>query len=175
MLHTHIFGKKKPITPKHRNNFVTPLAGQLSQGQTPPVTRGQTINANFFCTKFFENPSGHGRPRRTLWTSTPKVGFSAAPVMGRNFLTQGRLGVRVGHVRRKSGPKSLCLCCFFFPESRGQTGQNGEFTQGGSGTEPEPETGTVRTVFPETENGTGTARTVFQEPKPEPSFPLKMH
>ena len=44
--------------------------------------------------------------------------------------------------------------------------------QGGSGTEPEPETGTVRTVFPETESGTGTAETVFQEPKPElePSF-----
>ena len=46
--------------------------------------------------------------------------------------------------------------------------------QGGSGTEPEPETGTVGTVFPETESGTGTAGTVFQEPKPEPepSFPL---
>ena len=40
--------------------------------------------------------------------------------------------------------------------------------QGGSGTEPEPETGTVGTVFPETESGTGTAGTVFQEPKPEP-------
>ena len=39
--------------------------------------------------------------------------------------------------------------------------------QGGSGTEPEPETGTVGTVFPETESGTGTAGTVFQEPKPE--------
>ena len=49
--------------------------------------------------------------------------------------------------------------------------------QGGSGTEPELETGTVRTVFPETESGTGTAGTVFQEPKPEPepSFPLKMY
>ena len=48
--------------------------------------------------------------------------------------------------------------------------------QGGSGTEPEPETGTVRTIYPETESGTGTAGTVFQEPKPEPepSFPLKM-
>ena len=40
--------------------------------------------------------------------------------------------------------------------------------QGGPGTEPEPETGTVRTVFPGTERGTGTAGTVFQEPKPEP-------
>ena len=40
--------------------------------------------------------------------------------------------------------------------------------QGCPGTEPEPETGTVGTVFPGTERGTGTARTVFQEPKPEP-------
>ena len=41
-------------------------------------------------------------------------------------------------------------------------------SQGGPGTEPEPETGTVGTVFPGTERGTGTAGTVFQEPKPEP-------
>ena len=50
-----------------------------------------------------------GRPHQ-------KAHFSAAPVMGRNFLTQGRPGVRVRNVRGKSGPKSLCLCCFFFPE-----------------------------------------------------------
>ena len=37
--------------------------------------------------------------------------------------------------------------------------------QVGSGTELEPETGTVGTVFPETERGTGTAGTIFQEPK----------
>ena len=39
--------------------------------------------------------------------------------------------------------------------------------QGGSGTEPEPETGTVGTVFPETDIGTGTVGAVFQGPKPE--------
>ena len=49
--------------------------------------------------------------------------------------------------------------------------------QGDSGTEPEPGTGTVGTVFPETESGTGTAGTVFQEPKPEPEpfFPVKLY
>ena len=50
--------------------------------------------------------------------------------------------------------------------------------QGGSRTEPEPETGTVRTVFPETESGTGTVlsfknvlkhgKTLFVEEPPEP-------
>ena len=51
------------------------------------------------------------------------------------------------------------------------------YWQGGSGTEPEPETGTIGTVFPETESGTGTARTVFQEPKPEPEpfFPVRLY
>ena len=65
--------------------------------------------------------------------------------------------------------------------------------QDGPGTEPEPETGTVGTVFPETEGGTETVETVFamlgrctllqppvvetdfQEPKPElePSLSVK--
>ena len=80
--------------------------------------RGQKLNANFFCTKFFGNPSGHGRPRRKSWTSAPKSGFSCGPGDGKNFLTPGHPGVRVGNVRRKFGPKSLCLCCFFFPEKR---------------------------------------------------------
>ena len=39
--------------------------------------------------------------------------------------------------------------------------------QGGSGTETEPETGTVGTVFSETKSGTGTAGTVLEEPEPE--------
>ena len=50
-----------------------------------------------------------GRPHQ-------KVRFPAAPVVGRNFLTPGHSGVRVRNVRGKSGPKSLCSCCFFFPE-----------------------------------------------------------
>ena len=54
-----------------------------------------------------------------------KVRFSAAPVTGRNFLTPGHPGVRVRNVRGKSGPKSLCLCCFFFPDMREKvTGTN---------------------------------------------------
>ena len=69
--------------------------------------RGQKINANFFCANFFENPSGHGRPRQKLWTSTPEVFFLAVLPMGRNFLTPRHPGVRVRNVRGKSGPKSL--------------------------------------------------------------------
>ena len=41
-----------------------PLLGPLEEHHEPgPLPRGQKIDANFFCTKFFNNPSGHGRPR----------------------------------------------------------------------------------------------------------------
>ena len=50
-----------------------------------------------------------GRPHQ-------KLRFSAALVMGRKFLTPWHPGVGVRNVRRKSGPKSLCLCCFSFPD-----------------------------------------------------------
>ena len=52
-----------------------------------------------------------GRPHQ-------KVRFPTAPVVGRNFLTLGHPGVRVRNVRGKSGPKSLCLCCFLFEDLR---------------------------------------------------------
>ena len=45
--------------------------------------------------------------------------------------------------------------------------------QDGTGTEPEPETGTVGTISPGTESRTGTVGTVFQEPKPEACLLLK--
>ena len=65
----------------------------------------------FFCTMFFDNPLGHGRPRRKSWTSAPKSAFSCGPGGGEKFLTPGH-----PDVRGKSGAKSLCLCCFFFPD-----------------------------------------------------------
>ena len=58
--------------------------------------------------KVFREPFGS-------WTSAPKivdVCFSVTSVVGRSLLTPGHPGVSVRNVRRKSGPKSLCLCCF---------------------------------------------------------------
>ena len=75
-------------------------------------SRGQKINANFFVQSFSTTlrvmdvrAENRGRPHQ-------KVRFPVAPVVGRNFLTPGHSGVRVKNVRGKSGPKSLCLCCF---------------------------------------------------------------
>ena len=59
------------------------------------LVRGQNINANFFCTMFFDNPSGHGRPRRKSWTSAPKSAFSCGPDGGEKLFdpwASGRKG-----------------------------------------------------------------------------------
>ena len=52
-------------SPAHPN----PERGHIRQNRPftkPPFCRGRKINANFFCTKFFDNPSGP-------WTSAPKI------------------------------------------------------------------------------------------------------
>ena len=69
--------------------------------RTPTISRAKKSTQTFFCTKFFDNRSGHGRPRRKSWSSAKKkeVRFPVAPVVGRNFLTLGHPGVRVRNVR----------------------------------------------------------------------------
>ena len=63
-----------------------------------------------FLYRVFREPFGSCMSApKILDVRTKKRVFSAAPVMGRNFLTQGHPGVRVRNVRRKSGPKRLCL------------------------------------------------------------------
>ena len=88
------------------------LAGSLH----PPSLGAKKSTQTCFVQSFSKTLRGmdvrtenRGRPHQ-------KVRFSVALVMGSNFLTQRRPGVRVRNVRGKSGPKSLCLCCFFFPE-----------------------------------------------------------
>ena len=58
--------------------------------------------------------SGHGRPRRKSWTSTPKSAVSCSPSGGEKLFDpmHGHPGVRVRNVRGKSGPKSLCYAVF---------------------------------------------------------------
>ena len=54
--------------------------------------RGRKINANFFRTKFFGNPSGHGRPRQKSWTSAPKSTFSCSPGGGEKLFDPWAFG-----------------------------------------------------------------------------------
>ena len=76
--------------------------------------RGQKINANFFWTKFFENPSGHGRPRRKLRTSAPKSAFSCGPGDGEK-LFDPRASGRKGQERPQEIQTKKFMFMLFFP------------------------------------------------------------
>ena len=76
--------------------------------------------------------------------------------------------------RQKEFAQTVCANCFFilggwfFGVGRlPLTKVIKSFSQGGPGTEPEPETGTIGTVFAGTERGTGNRNR--RNPKPEPS------
>ena len=80
------------------------------------ISRGQKINANFFCTKFFENPSGHGRPRRKSWTSAPKSAFSCGPGGGEKLVDPGASGRKGQECPREIRTKKFMFMLFFSPE-----------------------------------------------------------
>ena len=79
-------------------------------------TRGQKSTQTFFVQSFSTTLQVMDVRTENRGRLHQNVRFSAAPVVGRNFLTLGHPGVRVRNVRGKSGPKSLCLCCFFVPD-----------------------------------------------------------
>ena len=79
--------------------------------------RGQKINANFFCTKFLDNPSGHGRPRRKSWTSAPKSAFSCGPGGGEKLFDPGASGCKGQECPREIRTKKFMFMLFFFPDS----------------------------------------------------------
>ena len=57
--------------------------------------QGAKKSTQTFCTKFFNDPSGHGRPRRKSWTSAPKSAFSCGPGGGEKLFdpwASGRKG-----------------------------------------------------------------------------------
>ena len=64
-------------------------------GPTQTFLIGVKNQRKLFCTKFFDNPSGHGRPRRKSWTSAPKSAFSCGPGGGEKLFdpwASGRKG-----------------------------------------------------------------------------------
>ena len=80
-----------------------------------PKVRGQKINANFFWTKFFDNPSGHGRPRRKSWTSAPKSAFSCGPGGGEKLFDPGASGRKGQECPREIRTKKFMFMLFFLP------------------------------------------------------------
>ena len=75
--------------------------------------RGQTINANIFCTKFFENPSGHGRPHRKSWTSAPKSALFCGPGDGEKLFDPGASGRKGQEFPREIRTKKFMFMLFF--------------------------------------------------------------
>ena len=78
--------------------------------------RGQKINANFFCTKFFENPSGHGRPRRKSWTSATKSAFSCGPGDGEKLFDPWAFERKGQECPQEIRSKKFMFMLIFFPD-----------------------------------------------------------
>ena len=64
----------------------------------PPPPQKKSLflmSSRFLWKKFFENPSGHGRPRRKSWTSAPEsASFGAARRSGETFWLQRIQGIQ---------------------------------------------------------------------------------
>ena len=98
--------------PHNRNTQANALA---TPGANYPLVRGQKINANFFCTKFFKTASGHGRPRRKSWTSAPKIAFSCGPGGGEKLFDPWAFGRKGQECPRKIRAKKFMFMLFFLP------------------------------------------------------------
>ena len=105
-----------PQETKHENSSKN--SGNIRskiRGRIRDEKRGQKINANFFGTKFFDNPSGHGRPRgKKSWTSAPKSGFFCGPGGGEKLFDPGASGRKGQECPREIRTKKFMF--MLFPE-----------------------------------------------------------
>ena len=109
-------GQEHPLHPTRKSNFVYFLSSLRAQtDKTLPLPRGQKINANFFCTKFFDNPSGHGHPGRKSWTSAPKSAFSCVPGGGEKLFDPWASGRKGQECPREIRTKKFMFMLFFLP------------------------------------------------------------
>ena len=93
------------------------LFGHAKLARIAP-NRGRKINANFFGTKFFDNPSGHGRPRRKSWTSAPKSAFSCGPSGGEKLFDPWASGRKGQECPREIRTKKFMFMLFFLPRPK---------------------------------------------------------
>ena len=71
------------------------------------------INVIFCCGKFFDNPSGHGRPRRKSWTSAPKSAFSCGPGGGEKLFDPWASARKGQECPREIRTKKFMFMLFF--------------------------------------------------------------
>ena len=77
--------------------------------------RGQNINSKCFCSKFFDNPSGHGCPRRKPWTSAQKSAFSCGPGGGKKLFDPSPSGRKGQGCPREIRTNKFMFMNFIFP------------------------------------------------------------
>ena len=78
-------------------------------------SRSKKINANYFCTKFFNNPSGHGRPRRKSWMSARKNAFFCGPGDGEKLFDPWASGRKGQECPREIRTKKFMFMLFLVP------------------------------------------------------------
>ena len=61
------------------------------------------------------NPSGHGRPRRKLWTSAPKNAFFCGPGDGEKLFDPGASGRKGQECPREIRTEKFMFMLFFLP------------------------------------------------------------
>ena len=79
------------------------------------VSGAKKSTQTFFCTKFFKNPSGHGRPRQKSWTSAPKSAFFCGPGDGEKLFDPGSSGRKGQECPREIRTKKFMFMLFFRP------------------------------------------------------------
>ena len=87
------------------------------------LSRGQKINATCFCTKFCDNPSGHGRLRRKSWTSAPKSAFSCSPGDGEKLFDPWASGRKGQECPREIWSKKFMFMLLFSSLNQGMEDQ----------------------------------------------------
>ena len=77
-------------------------------------SRGKKSTQTLFCTKLFENPSRHGRPRRKSWTSTPESAFFCGSSDGETLFDPGSSGRKGQECLREIRTKKVYAYAVFF-------------------------------------------------------------
>ena len=78
------------------------------------------MNANFFCTKLFENPSGHGCPHRKIvddGTAAPKSEFSCGLGDGEKLFDPWASEHKGQECPQEIRTKKFMIMLFFFPDN----------------------------------------------------------
>ena len=96
-----------------------PIDRSGSQGGSAPLISWTSSGGSFIvCPRhFFNNPSGHGRPRWKPWSSAPRSAFSCGPGGGEKLFDPWASGRKGQECPREIPTKKFTFLLFFLPWS----------------------------------------------------------